>query len=168
MLSEAVGLTLFPGVMAFAAASDLLTMTIANRVSIVLIAGFVLLAALSGTTTAVLASHIAAGIVVLAAAFVCFARGWVGGGDAKLASSTALWLGLSHLSDYLLYASVFGGALTLLIMLFRSLPLPNLLAGQQWAEQLHRDDAGVPYGIALAAAALVVYPQTGWMTAIGM
>ena len=85
MLSEAVGLTLFPGVMAFAAASDLLTMTIANRVSIVLIAGFVVLAALSGATSTVLASHIAAGIVVLAAAFVCFARGWVGGGDAKLA-----------------------------------------------------------------------------------
>jgi prepilin peptidase CpaA len=168
MLSEAVGLTLFPGVMAFAAASDLLTMTIANRVSIVLIAGFALLAALGGMTGAVLASHIAAGVAVLAVAFVCFAWGWVGGGDAKLASTTALWLGLSHLFDYLLYASVFGGALTLLVMLFRSLPLPNLLAGQRWAESLHRDDAGVPYGIALAAAALVVYPQTGWLTGIGM
>jgi prepilin peptidase CpaA len=168
MLGEAVGLTLFPGVMAFAAASDLLTMTIANRVSLVLIAGFVLLAALGGMTSAALASHIAAGVAVFAVAFVCFARGWVGGGDAKLASTTALWLGFSHLFDYLLYASAFGGALTLLIMLFRSLPLPNLLASQHWAERLHRDDAGVPYGIALAAAALVVYPQTGWMTGVGM
>jgi prepilin peptidase CpaA len=168
MLSEAVGLTLFPGVMAFAAASDLLTMTIANRVSIALIAGFALLAALGGITGTALVSHIAAGVAVFAVAFVCFARGWVGGGDAKLASTTALWLGFSHLFDYLLYASVFGGALTLLIMLFRSLPLPNLLASQHWAERLHRDDAGVPYGIALAAAALVVYPQTGWMTGVGM
>ena len=40
------------------------------------------------------------------------------------------------------------------------MPLPSLLAGQQWAQRLHRKDAGVPYGIALAAAALVVYPDT--------
>jgi len=39
MLSETIGLTLFPATMAFAAASDLLTMTIANRISIVLVAG---------------------------------------------------------------------------------------------------------------------------------
>ena len=44
MLTEAIELTLFPGMMAFAASSDLLTMTIANRVSLILIAGFALLA----------------------------------------------------------------------------------------------------------------------------
>jgi Flp pilus assembly protein protease CpaA len=32
---------------------------------------------------------------------------------------------------------------------------------------LHHDDAGVPYGIALAAAALFVYPQTDWITRLG-
>jgi prepilin peptidase CpaA len=31
-------------------------------------------------------------------------------------------------------------------------------------QRLHRMDSGVPYGIALAAAALAVYPQTTWMT----
>ena len=36
MLVKAIELTLFPAVMAFAASSDLLTMTIANRVSIIL------------------------------------------------------------------------------------------------------------------------------------
>ena len=40
--------------------------------------------------------------------------------------------------------------------------------GRDWAERLHREGAGVPYGIALAAAALLVYPQTEWMTAIGL
>jgi len=47
-------------------------------------------------------------------------------------------------------------------------PLPAALARQEWLERLHRKDAGVPYGIALAAAALAVYPETQWMTAIGM
>src|SRR5262249_58786241 len=76
MLSEAVGLTLFPGIMAFAAASDLLTMTIANRLSVLLMAGFAALAPLWRMTRVALITHLGAGAVVLVAAFVCFARGW--------------------------------------------------------------------------------------------
>jgi prepilin peptidase CpaA len=33
--------------------------------------------------------------------------------------------------------------------------------------RLHRVDAGVPYGIALAAAAIMVYPHTIWMKPLG-
>ena len=50
---------------------------------------------------------------------------------------------------------------------FRVIPLPAALAGQDWVERLHRADAGVPYGIALAASALLVYPDTFWMQAFG-
>ena len=110
MLTEAIGLTLFPAMMAFAASSDLLTMTIANRVSLILVGGFALLAALSGLSGAELLSHVEAAAAVLVFAFFCFARGWIGGGDAKLAAVTALWLGFSHLFDYLVYASILGGA----------------------------------------------------------
>ena len=46
------------------------------------------------------------------------------------------------------------------------MPLPGLLARQPWAQRLHRNDSGVPYGIALAAAALAIYPDTIWMRAI--
>ena len=168
MLIETVRLTLFPAMMAFAASSDLLTMTIANRVSLILIAGFVLLALLCGVSGAELVSHVGAAGVVLGVAFVCFACGWIGGGDAKLAAATALWLGFGNLFNYLVYASLLGGALTLLIVQFRTMPLPRLLAGREWAERLHSQGAGVPYGVALAAAALLVYPQTEWMTAVGL
>ena len=168
MLTEAIGLTLFPAMMAFAASSDLLTMTIANRVSLVLVGGFLILAMLCGLSGADIASHFGAAGAVLAVAFACFAFGWIGGGDAKLAAATALWLGFGHLFDYLVYASILGGALTLAIVQFRSLPMPHVLAGREWAERLHRHGGGVPYGIALAAAALVVYPQTEWMTALGL
>ena len=54
--------------------------------------------------------------------------GWIGGGDAKLAAATALWFGFDHLLDYLLYASLFGGALTLVLLQFRQWPLPSPLA----------------------------------------
>jgi prepilin peptidase CpaA len=168
MLSEIIRLTLFPAMMAFAASSDLLTMTIANRVSLILIGGFVLLAALGGMTGADLLSHFGAAATVLAAGFLCFTFGWIGGGDAKLAAASALWLGFGHLFDYLIYASILGGALTLLIVKFRTLPMPQILVGREWAERLHRDGCGIPYGIALAAAALIVYPQTDWMTLPGL
>jgi prepilin peptidase CpaA len=111
--------------------------------------------------------HLAAGAIVLVFAFVFFTRGWIGGGDAKLAAATALWLGFDHLMPYLLYASLFGGALTLLLLQFRHAPLPAMLARQDWAQRLHDRNSGVPYGIALAAAALAVYPQTSWMAAAG-
>jgi prepilin peptidase CpaA len=107
--------------------------------------------------------HIIASAVVLVFAFGFFARGWIGGGDAKLAAATALWIGFSHLMDYLLVAAIIGGALTLVILQARKLPLPLFLARQPWIVRLHAMETGIPYGIALAAAGLIVYPDTIFM-----
>jgi prepilin peptidase CpaA len=57
--------------------------------------------------------------------------------------------------------------LTLLMINFRLFPLPVVMQRWTWIERLHQKDAGVPYGIALAAAALLVYPDTVWMKAVG-
>jgi len=168
MVIDLVRLTLFPAIMAFAASSDLLTMTISNRVSIILVGGFLALALMSGMPTAEVLSHAGAAAVVLVVTFGFFSCGWIGGGDAKLAAATAIWFGFDYLLNYLLYASMLGGALTLLLIEFRLVPLPGLLAGQFWAQRLHRKDGDIPYGIALAGAALLVYPDTPWMKAIGM
>ena len=153
--------------MAFAASSDLLTMTISNRVSLALIAGFFVLASASGMSVTDAAAHVGTGMIVLVLAYICFVRGWIGGGDAKLAASVALWLGFEHLLNFLLWASILGGLLTLLLLKFRVSPLPAALARQEWLLRLHRMDAGVPYGIALAAAALLVYPDSFWMRPLG-
>jgi len=167
MVVEAIKLTLFPVMLAFAAFSDLFTMTIANRVSLILVGGFLLLAPLTGMSIHDMLSHVGAAAAVLVVSFVCFTRGWIGGGDAKLAAAAVLWLGLGHLADYLVFASLLGGALTIALIQFRNMPMPNLLKGREWAERLHRQDGGVPYGIALAIAAIAVYPQTEWMSTIG-
>lgn len=167
MVADAIRLALFPAMMAFAASSDFLTLTISNRVSLILVGGFVALAVIGGVSAADVLSHLAAGCVVLVAAFSLFARGIIGGGDAKLAAATALWLGWAHLFDYLLYASVLGGVLTLALIEFRKFSMPRMLIGRVWAERLHKPGGGVPYGIALAVAALVVYPSTIWMQTLG-
>ena len=84
---------------------------------------------------------------MLAVAFVFFSQGWIGGGDAKLAAATALWFGFAYLLDYLLYASIFGGVLTLALLQFRKLPLPGVLTRQAWIMRLHDSAGDVPYGI---------------------
>jgi prepilin peptidase CpaA len=165
MVTDVIRLLLFPALMAFAASSDLLTMTISNRLSLALAGGFLLLTLITGMGLQAFGMHLAAAAVVLVVAFVFFSQGWIGGGDAKLAAATALWFGFDYLVDYLIYASLFGGALTLAIIQFRKLPLPAVLARQGWILRLHDTGGGVPYGIALAAAALTVYPKTGWMPA---
>jgi prepilin peptidase CpaA len=163
MLTDVIRLVLFPALMAFAASSDLLTMTISNRLSLALAGGFFVLTLITGMGLTAIGMHLAAGALVLAVCFGFFAMGWIGGGDAKLAAATALWFGFDYLMDYLIYASLFGGALTLLLIQFRRLPLPDVLARHGWIAKLHDAGCGVPYGVALAAAALVVYPKTGWM-----
>jgi prepilin peptidase CpaA len=168
LLTDAIRLLLFPALMAFAASSDLFTMTISNRLSVALAACFLLLTLMTGMSLAAFGWHLAAGALVLAITFGFFTQGWIGGGDAKLAAATALWFGFDHLFDYLTYASIFGGLLTLLLIQFRRLPLPNALARQPWIQRLHETGGGIPYGIALAAAALIVYPKTGWMPSFGI
>ena len=99
MILDIARLLLFPALMAFAAASDLFTMTISNRVSLALAAGFLVLAVLSGMGFYDILSHVGAGAAVLAVAFACFAMGWIGGGDAKVAAGAALWFGFGHLLE---------------------------------------------------------------------
>ena len=168
MTLDIVRLLLFPALMAFAAASDLFTMTISNRVSLALVAGFLALALLTGMGFYDILSHLGAGASVLTVAFACFTMGWIGGGDAKIAAAAALWFGFAHLLDYLVYASLFGGALTLALLQFRQWPLPYSLAGQAWLLKLHAKETGIPYGIALAIGALMIYPETDWIKTVDL
>ncbi len=100
--------------------------------------------------------------VFVALGFAFFAFGWIGGGDAKLFAAAALWFGWERLLDYGLAAGLIGGGLTVAILLARRVPLPLILVRQAWILRLHDPKTGIPYGIALAAAAIELYPQTLW------
>lgn len=167
MAFEVAVLLIFPGAMAFAAAMDLFTMTIPNRISLVLVAGFFCLAPFSGMDLQTAALHVGAGVTMLVLGFACFSMGWIGGGDAKLFAATSLWFGFSiTLLNYIAMATILGGVLTFVILSVRGRPLPAVLSGESWAERIYRADSGVPYGLALAAGALMAYPESIWMTAL--
>ena len=64
MLIAAI-LVIFPFAMAHAAVSDLMSMTIANRISVILVAAFLVLAPLTGMPLAQIGWHVAAMLIVL-------------------------------------------------------------------------------------------------------
>lgn len=159
---------IFPVLMALAASSDLLTMTISNWISVALLFGFLVMAAVVGMPVHAIISHLTCGAAILALTFTLFCLGWIGGGDAKLAAATAVWIGWMHMPDYGFTASIGGGALTLLLLQARQWPLPAWAADSVWIARLHEKKGGIPYGIALAAAGLLVYPETRvWLSVIG-
>lgn len=157
---QLVMLIVFPSLMMFAALSDLFTMTISNRVSIALVLVFLPFAFFAGLSPAEIGLHLACGFGVLVLTFGMFAMGWVGGGDAKLAAATALWVGWGHVADYGLDSAVIGGVLTLAILYARKMPLPSWAVSVPWIARLHDRQTGIPYGIALAIAGLLIYPET--------
>jgi prepilin peptidase CpaA len=153
-------LLLFPLMMAFAASSDLLTMRISNRVVLLLVAIFCAMAVGIDMPVQEFGLHVACATVVLMVAFILFALGWIGGGDAKLAAATTFWLGFGVTLPYLLDASLIGGMMTLLILAARRWPLPDFLARIRWIDHLHDSKTGIPYGIALAIAGLITYSDS--------
>jgi prepilin peptidase CpaA len=159
-------LFVFPFAMAFAAATDLLTMTIPNKLSIALAATFFVVALAAGLGWQDIVVHVGVGVAMLLAGIALFAVGVIGGGDAKLLAAASLWLGLTPLVPFLAYVAVFGGALALAILAYRSVPA-GALPLPDWAARLHAKGEGIPYGVAIAAGALTVYPSTEWFAALG-
>ena len=163
---DSLALLVFPLLMIFAALADLFTMTIPNRVSLVLIAAYLLLALYLRLPLATIGLHVSCGLAMLALTFTMFQMGWIGGGDAKLAAATALWLGWPSLFEYGLAASLIGGALTIAILALRHYELPEKLLSVGFIAKLAEKNGGVPYGIALALAGLIIYPHTGVWTGL--
>ncbi len=153
-------LFVFPVLMAFAASSDLLTMRISNRLVAAVLIGFLVVAPLVGLPLITIGEHLLCGLAVLVVGFAFFSFGWIGGGDAKFVAATSTWLGFNLMLPFVVYASLLGGALTLIILAARRWPLPERLRRMAWLDRLHDHTKGVPYGIALALGGLLVYPET--------
>jgi prepilin peptidase CpaA len=149
-----------PALMVFAASYDVFTMTIPNRISLFMTGMFVVAALLLGMSLVDTAMHFAIAFIVLAVGIGMFAAGWVGGGDVKFAAATTLWMGFGFVLEYIFVSALAGGALTLLILAFRRLPLPATAQGWTWLDRLHNPKNGVPYGVALAFGGLVIFPRS--------
>lgn len=153
-------IAVFSAAMIFAGVRDLTTMTIPNWLTLALTLAFFVVAPFAGMSFTDIAQHTVICFITLVVGMGFFAKGWIGGGDAKLMAAVALWIGWGQALPYFVIASLLGGGLTLAILGYRNLPLPAFMVRQAWALRLHDRTEGVPYGMALAAAGLLIFPDT--------
>ncbi|MCP4395185.1 MAG: peptidase [Alphaproteobacteria bacterium] len=141
----------------YAAIIDIKTYTIANWISIVIIALFPIILFLNqGLEFMTLLSHLGAGLAMLLFGAGLFATGAFGGGDAKLIAALAVWLGWKALMPFLLIMSVVGGLFTVIILTIRKLDLFKETK-QEWLIKMRKKDRGVPYGVAISIAGIFYF-----------
>jgi prepilin peptidase CpaA len=152
---------IFPVLVIAGALKDLTSFTIPNGISLGLIAAFPVVALALGLPLAAIGMSVAVGVVALVLGMAMFAAGWIGGGDAKLFAAAALWLGLPAALTYLAVTGVAGGALAMALLGLRSAPMRAVMpAGPAWFMRLAEPGENVPYGVAIAAGALVAFPAS--------
>ncbi|WP_375571866.1 prepilin peptidase [Ahrensia marina] len=158
-------LVIFPGLVVLAGTMDLFTMTIPNKLCLAIVAVFFVAAGIAGLPLPVIGWHVAAALIALGITFLLFASGVFGGGDAKLTAAIVLWLGPTLALDFALLAALLGGILTAGFLVMRSLSTYAPAVNSPWAVRLLSSDVGIPYGIALSTAAMIVFTSSPWFLA---
>ena len=134
-----------------AAVEDAVRLRISN-----LTVGFVLVAAIVAAIMAGFDLRLWQNLVVflalLAVGTPMFAAGKLGGGDVKLLAAAGLWFDFAGAVWLLVAVALAGGVLALLVLVIRSF---------NWSEEIRRrvvllrPGGGIPYGVAIAAGALI-------------
>ena len=160
--------SIFMYCMGMAAYKDATTMTIPNWISLALISGFFVILPFVWPGWTELGTHLLVGLSFFVAGFAMFAFGWLGGGDAKLMAATALWWQWPDAIIYLLFTTILGALLALGLLMGRKF-IPVRVLTSPWAYKMFKDEKKMPYGLALAAGALITLPQSQlFLQAIGL
>jgi prepilin peptidase CpaA len=155
----ALAAAVFPLIAAYGAFSDLFTYKIPNTFIIAAALAFFAAAYPAGFEAEKFLRHGVCGLGVLVAGFALFARGWIGGGDAKFAAVIALWLGTEGLYDFLVITTLAGAGLAIFLLAMRRAP-KVIHRPPQWLARLSNPREGAPYGVAMAIAGVIVYSNS--------
>ena len=140
-------LIVLAAILVVAAAIDVRTFTISNRLNLTV----ALLAPLYWASIALspwpeIAAHVAAGAIVFVLLAGAFYAGMMGGGDVKLAAALALWFPPLATVKFLVIMSIAGGVLTLVILVFHRL-------------KKREGRPEIPYGVAISFGGLAILAQ---------
>ena len=134
-------------ILVVAAVIDVRTFTISNRLNIAV----ALLAPVFWWSIGMplwpdVAIHVGVAVAVFVLLSIAFFMGMMGGGDVKLAAALALWFSPAATLRFLVFMSIAGGLLTLVVLL------------------IHKARSGegrpkVPYGVAIAIGGLMILAQ---------
>jgi len=162
---QLVLLAILPALVIVGGLKDLTTMKIPNWISGLLILGFLPAALALGLGPMAIGMHLAVGVAALLIGLGLFGLNLLGGGDVKLMAAACLWLGLSGSGVFVLATAVVGGVFSLALLVSRVWLQPYVGAGPGWLVQLMEPKGHIPYGVAIAAGALIAWPASPLMTA---
>ena len=134
-----------------AAAEDAVRLRISNLIVLLVLVGAIVAAVVAGPELALWKNFVVF-LALLAIGTPMFAARKLGGGDVKLLAAAGLWFDFAGALWMIVAVALAGGLLALLILLLRSFG---------WSEEtrrrvvLLRPRAGIPYGVAIAAGALI-------------
>ena len=134
-----------------AAAEDAVRLRISNLIVLLVLVGAIVAAVVIGPAPA-LWQNLAVFLGLLAIGTPMFAAGKLGGGDVKLLAAAGLWFDFTGALQMILAVVLAVGFLALLILILRSFG---------WSEEIRRrvvllrPRGGIPYGVAIAAGALI-------------
>lgn len=153
-------ISIFPAALLIAALNDLYEFKIPNWVSVLLIVSFFATGLFLRAPLASIFEGAMLGAGALVIGFILFARGVIGGGDAKLFASTVLWVGLSGLAPFLLNMALSGACLAIFLIAFRKAPALPIYAQMPWLLRLHQTPKDIPYAVAICTGGLLSFQET--------
>ena len=109
-----------------------------------------------------LGSHIISGVAVFAVTYLLFFFGKFGGGDSKLLTAYAFWMGLKGLPAFLFFMSVGGALLGVAALILKRRTLFPRARETSWIGRVQKGENVVPYGIAIAFGAIVAFGFMGF------
>lgn len=156
---EAIATVALPLLAIYAGCTDFFAKIIPNRVSLLVVAFYGVAAIGLHAPLGTVGSGLAAGALVLVLGLIPFAFGVMGAGDVKFASAAAVWLGFDQVLPFLTCVSLYGALMVLFMVGFR-----REIAMAYTPRIAFFAEAGtrmpLPYGIAIAAAALTLQPMS--------
>jgi prepilin peptidase CpaA len=155
---ELIAVAAFAGLLVYAAACDVASLTIPNWLSAALAGAFVLAALLLGAPLGEVALHLLFGVAVLAVGFFLFQANIIGGGDAKLLAAAATWTGVTAVGPLLFWTAIAGGLMALALLGARQF-VRQTETHPAFVNRLLTKQAGIPYGVAIMFGALMAVPS---------
>lgn len=144
---------LFLALCIFAALHDVNRLTIPNWLNLTIAGLFVPAALASGLPIEILGGHVLAGGLAFVIAVGLYAFRIFGGGDAKMIPAVMLWMGPAAAFPFSYTMAMIGGACALILLAGkRGIPI-EAIPGFMRAP--FEANGGVPYGVAIAAGALL-------------
>jgi prepilin peptidase CpaA len=157
--------TVLPFLVVIAGANDFFTLRIPNWLNALIGIAFFPMAIMTGMPVEMMLWHSLAAFIVLAVGFGLFSGGYIGGGDVKLLAAAGLWFGWPALVPFLIFTALAGGVLALAVKIWGMIEIERDVRGSSWMKRWLSFKADLPYGLAIAAGAIVALPGTWWMPA---